>query len=200
MLGQDVVGGVGVVVGDVGDGVGCVGSLVGVDGEGLVGSDGRAGSVVGVVGFDVVGCDGSLVGVVGSVLGSLVGVVGFDVGSVVGDVGCVVLGPLLDESDGAGAVDVGACDVEVPGAEAVAEPDGTGGSADVGTVAEPVGVAAPGIVVRNGDPPADGKPGRRGRVTAEEPDGTAGPLFPRSEAARSFARGALVAQVDVEVG
>lgn len=183
MLGQDVVGGVGVVVGD---GVGCVGSLVGVDGEGLVGSDGRVGSVVGVVGFDVVGCDGSLVG--------------FDVGSVVGDVGCVVLGPLLDESDGAGAVDVGACDVEVPGAGAVAEPDGTGGSADVGTVAEPVGVAAPGIVVRNGDPPADGKPGRRGRVTAEEPDGTTGPLFPRSEAARSFARGALVAQVDVEVG
>ena len=121
-------------------------------------------------------------------------------GSVVGDVGCVVLGPLLDESDGAGAVDVGACDVEVPGAGAVAEPDGTGGSADVGTVAEPVGVAAPGIVVRNGDPPADGKPGRRGRVTAEEPDGTTGPLFPRSEAARSFARGALVAQVDVEVG
>ena len=169
MLGQDVVGGV---------------------------------SVVGVVGFDVVGCDGSLVGVVGSVLGSLVGVVGFDVGSVVGDVGCVVLvlGPLLDESDGAGAVDVGACDVEVPGAGAVAEPDGTGGSADVGTVAEPVGVAAPGIVVRNGNPPADGKPGRRGRVTAEEPDGTTGPLFPRSEAARSFARGALVAQVDVEVG
>lgn len=51
-----VVGGVGVVVGDVGDGVDCVGSLVvGVDGEGLVGSDGSVGSVVGVVGFDVVG-------------------------------------------------------------------------------------------------------------------------------------------------